>query len=421
MHVFVSARRLFFCLLFVIVLALSACAGTSTTVGSTTPGAGAATATATSGGGSSPTATTPPTAPPHAFAWFQLDSKKVPQIWASLSGAVPKQITHVAPDNAACLDQVAWSPPVFSPDLTHIVASLGSYECGDGDMNGPLSIITASSGAIVAVPGNSSGSNFIRITQRAAGWVNNSTIWYINYAGLYTYSLGAASTTFVSSLGGAHPEEAALRGSTLFFSYENPGFGNNPSNQFLARFDMNSSSVLPGHISLGTAAGCACSPGDFRTPGWDVTADGSHVAYQVVSPGSSTTQRVNSSKFYFANADGSGASQIAGYVSTNQFARMLLAPNGGLVAITAALPSPSVITASVTSPGNSGDPNLHVYHPDAYDFPVWKWDSSEFWAASEATSAIGSGSSNIYAFTVSSSTSTVGVANAYNPWYTIGS
>lgn len=424
MHVFVSARRLICCVLFAVLLALAACAGASTTIGSTTPGVGTGTATATSGGSNpaAPTATTLPTAPPHAFAWFQLDSKKVPQIWASLNGAVPKQITHVAPDNAACLDQVAWSSPVFSPDLTHIVAALGSYECGDGVMNGPLSIITRSSGAIAAVPSTAGpGSNFIRITQRAAGWINNNTIWYITYAGLYTYKLGAVSTTFVSSLGGVHPEEAALRGSTLFFSYENPGFGTNPSNQYLGRFDMGSSSVLSGHISMGTAAGCACSPGDFRTPGWDVTADGSHVAYQVVAPGSSNTQRVSSSKFYYANADGSGASQIASYVSTNQFARLLIAPNGALVAISAALPSPSVVTASVTTPGNNGDPNLHVYHPDAYDFPVWKWDSSEFWAATEATSDIGSGPSNIYAFTVSSSSSTVGVANAYNPWYTIGS
>ncbi|MGH2515532.1 MAG: hypothetical protein ACRDHP_07735, partial [Ktedonobacterales bacterium] len=70
--------------------------------------------------------------------------------------------------------------------------------------------------------------------------------------------------------------------------------------------------------------------------------------------------------------------------------------------------------------GNAGDANLHVYSPDAYDFPVWKWDSSEFWVATEATSDTGNGSSNIYAFTVSSSHSTLGVGGGYNPWYTIG-
>jgi hypothetical protein len=413
----ISVRRLLFCSLFVVVIALSSCSGASTTIGSTTPGA--STVTASSGGGTSPTVTT--TAPPHAFAWFQRDSAHVPQIWASLNGAAPRQITHVAPDNAACVDQLAWSPPIFSPDLTHIVAALGSYQCSDGTMTGPLSIITVSSGAVAAVPSTTGpGSSFIRITQRAAGWINDSTIWYVNYAGLYTYSLGAASTTFVSLLGKTQPEEAALRGSTLFFSYQNPGFGSTPSNQYLRRFDLSTSSVLPGTINMGTIAHCQCSPGDFRTPGWDVSADGSHVAYQVVSPGPGTPEGVSASRFYYANADGSGASRIASNVATNRLARLLIAPNGALIAISAALPSPSVITASVTSPGGAGDPNLHTYHPDAYDFPVWKWDSSTFWVATEATSDTGTGSSNIYAFTVSSSTSTLGVSGAYNPWYTIG-
>lgn len=419
MRFFVSTRRVLFCLLVAVVLALSGCAGASTIIGSTTPGAGASTATTSGSGGTSPTATTPPTAPPHAFAWFQLDGAKVPQIWASLNGATPRQITHVAKDTSPCDDQIAWSPPVFSPDLKHIVASLGSYQCGDNAMNGPLSIITVSSGALATVPGIN-GANFIRITQRAAGWIDASTIWYINYSGLFTYKLGAASTTLVSTLGGVRPEEAALRGSTLFYSYQTPGPGSTPSNQYLGRFDITSSSVVPGTINMGTIAGCACSPGDYRTPGWDVSADGSHVAYQVVTPGSGTAEGVSSSKFYYANADGSGAARIASNVATNRLARLLIAPNGALVAITAALPSPSVITASVTSSGASGDPNLHVYHPDAYDFPVWKWDSSTFWAASEAASDTGSGTSNLYAFTVSGSSSTVGVSGGYNPWYTIG-
>ena len=64
----------------------------------------------------------------------------------------------------------------------------------------------------------------------------------------------------------------------------------------------------------------------------------------------------------------------------------VISPNGALVAFSHALPSPSVITASVTSPGHSGDPNFHSYTPDAVAFPVWKWDNSQFWAATaEAT------------------------------------
>ena len=417
MRFFASVRRLFFCLLFVVALALSGCGGATTAVTATPPGAG--TPMATGSGGASPTATTSLIAPPHAFAWFQYDTAHVPQIWASLNGAAARQITHVAPDHAACEDQIAWSPPVFSPDLTHIVAALGSYQCGDGPLTGPLSIITVSSGAIATVPG-SAESNAIRTTQRAAGWVNNSTIWYINYAGVQTYGVGAGSTTFVSALAGVRPEEAVLRGSTLFYSYQNPAFGSTPSNQYLRRFDMSAASVLPGTINLGTIVNCACSAGDYRTPGWDVSVDGAHVVYQVVTPGAGAPEGISGSSFYYANADGSGATRIARYVSTNHLARLLISPNEALVSMTDVLPSPSVITASVTSPGASGDPNLHFYHPDAFDYPVWKWDSSEFWAASEVTSTSGSSTTNIYAFTVSSSTSRVGVSNGYNPWYTIG-
>jgi hypothetical protein len=339
----------------------------------------------------------------------------VPQIWASLNGGVPAQITHVPSDHAACDDQVAWSPPVFSPDLTHIVASLGSFNCGDGDMEGPLSIVTVSSGTVAAVPG-SSGSNSIRITQRSAGWIDNSTIWYINFNGLSTYTLGGGSTSLVSSLGGVHPEEAALRGSTLF--YES---GSYSGSQTVRRFDMSSHTILPGTISLGTTGSCACSPGDFRTPGWDVSPDGSHIAFEVVTPSSSMPGGIASALFYYANADGSGASQIAAAVLSHTIARILISPNGALIAISSAQPTPTVASASVSSHGSGSDPNMRFYHPDAFDFPVWKWDSSQFWAATQATGDIGSGTGNIYRYDVASSSSVLAQSGAWNPWYTIGS
>jgi len=101
----------------------------------------------------------------------------------------------------------------------------------------------------------------------------------------------------------------------------------------------------------------------------------------MAAPKSGPDMGIASSKIYYAQADGSGASQIAHYMATNTLVRMQISPNGQLVAFTNALPSPSVITASASSPGNSGDPNFHSYTPAAVDFPVWKWDSSQFWAA----------------------------------------
>lgn len=399
-HLPTLVRRLVWLAPLSLALLLSAC-GTTVTVAakSGTPGATSA------GGTPAPTATPAPAAPPpHAFAWYQYDGSHAPQIWASVNGASPVQVTHLAPPPAnGCDNEIAWSPPVFSPDLTHIAAAMGGYGCGDGGLSGQLNIIDASSGALTPVPNSG-----IRLIQREVGWLNNSTIWFANYAGVYTYSLGAASATPLP--GPQHVAEAVLRGSTLFWEQELTYA------YTLHRYDMGAHTALPGTINLGSIHMCQCSPGDYHTPGWDVSPDGAHVAYQVVSPGPGPDFGISSSAVYYANADGSGASQIAHYMTTNTLVRMQIAPNGQLVAFTNALPSPSVITASVSSPGFNGDPNFHSYTPDAVDFPVWKWDSSQLWAA---TKEAGSDTSNLQNYTVGGG-SVVGVAGGFNPWYTIG-
>ncbi len=186
----------------------------------------------------------------------------------------------------------------------------------------------------------------------------------------------------------------------------------------LQRYDMSAHAALPGSINLGTLPGCQCSPGDYHLPGFDVSPDGSHMVYQVASPtGSGIT-----SQFFYANADGSGASQIATYAVAHSVVDMRISPNGQLVAITGAEPAPDVLTASVTSPGHSGDPNLHFYPPSANSYPGWKWDTSTFWAGNEDYYVGGGGSpGTIYQFDVASSSGAASAAGGYNPWSTIGS
>jgi hypothetical protein len=403
----------------IIALAVAGCGVSSATVsgGSTqTPHATATAHSTPTSGHTMPTPTWQPDGgPPHALAWYQVDSANVPQIWASLNGAVPRQITHVAPDHAECADQVAWSPPVFSPDLTHIVASLGSEQCGDGPLRGNISTITVATGAVTMVRAASTDTT-INLLDHDAGWINNSTIWFLNYGGFYTYALGAPSPTHVAPLN--QPLDGVVRGSTLFWANS---FGSTPSGPFTAhlqRYDLSTHSALPGSIAMGTINGCQCSGGAIGPPGWDVSPDGSHIVYQSVTPASGANPGIASARFYYANADGSGASQIASYVATNGLAGMQFSPNGQLVAIAGAVPSPDVISASVTSPGNQGDPNLRFYHPDAYGIPVWKWDSSTFWAAGPTSDQT---STDLYAFTLSGSSSALAQPGAFNPWYTIGS
>jgi hypothetical protein len=299
---------------------------------------------------------------------------------------------------------------MFSPNLTHIVASIGGYNCGDGTVQGPIDIITVSTGAISQIP---TANAFDLSSDRTDGWLNNSTVFFINGNGLYTYTLGAGSPVLVTAL--ADPWEAVLRGSILF--WQQMSFNNTTHDWItsLHRYDIATHTALSGSISLGQVHECECSPGDFNLQGWDVSANGSHVVYQKTTPLTGSNFGVASSRIYYANADGSGATQIAQYMSTNWTARLLISPNGQMVAFSNALPSPSVISASVNSPGNAGDPNFHAYTPDASSFPVWKWDNSSFWASS---GDIGPDTA-IHYFTVGVSGSVIGVNHGFNPWYTI--
>ena len=398
-------------------LPLAGCAAGGATGAASTGGAstgGAATATATSSG---PAATATPASPPaHAFAWFQYDSHHAPQIWASVNGATPMQITHVGPPPTdGCDTEVAWSPPVFSPDLTHIAAALGSFGCGDDVLYGPASVVAASGGAITTVPGNIN----IRLTDRSAGWVDATAIWFVGTNGnLYTYRLGAASATQLPGVSSA--VEAALRGSTLFWESVNTSSSASWS-YTLHRYDMSAHSALAGSVNLGAWGTCQCSPGDLHTPGWDASRDGAHIVYQAVTPSVSVSGGITNSKIYYASADGSGATQIARYLVTNNMVKAQLSPDGQWVAFTNALPSPATLTASVSSPGGAGDPTFHGYSPDTYNYPVWKWDSTQFWAGTidAANTEPGVTTGSLYRFTRGGG-SAVGVAGGYNPWYTIG-
>ncbi len=382
---------------------LSACASTSggaPTGTGTATGTGVASATATTAAAAT---ATPVVAPPHAFAWYQIDAHHVPQIWASVNGAAPVQITHVAPDGAECDDQIAWSLPVFSPDLTRIVASMGSYNCGDGDLQGPVSVITVSSGSIMTLP----SSYAVRTTQRSAGWLNNSTIWFATYNAVYTYTIGGGSPTPLS--GPTNIWDAVARGSTLY--WQTAVYSSSGNTFSIHRYDLSSHTALPGSIAQGEVGNCQCSPGDAHGPGWDVTRDGSHIVYQTVTPNLTTNGGVASSKIYYANSDGSGATQIAQALIAKSTALMQFSPSGQWVAFTEAEPSPTTLTASVSSSGGSGDPTFHGYSPDTIEYPVWKWDSTQFWATT--------GAGNLERFTLGGS-GVVGVSGGQNPWYSIG-
>jgi hypothetical protein len=400
-------------------LLLAGCSVSSSS-GSTTGGG------STAGGGTTTGPTAPPTAPPRALAWFQVDGAGAGQIWASINGDSARQITHMAALSGDCVRDQHWSPPVFSPNMSHVVGGWGSGACGDGPEQGDLYTVDAASGA--AAPAGGACFHNIRLSLRQTGWVNNNTIWWIDGQHVYTQPLGGACATLgtIGSSGGSsytYAEDAVLRGNTLFYVVATGSGSVTNITYALRRFDMTTHAVLGGSIDLGSTHPCACSPGDASSPGFDVSADGAHVVYQKVSPAASGSAQegVASSKFYYAGADGSGVAQIASCGTSTSFARMQLAPNGQQVAVARALSSPSVFTASVSSGGACADPNMRFYAPDAYSYPVWKWDSTTFWASTrEIAQVYPPTTGNVEHFDFGVKPGSVGVAGGANPWYTIG-
>ena len=387
-------------LLCMILAGCGSSAGASDSHGST-PASGS-----TPGSSAAATATPTPPPPPHALAWFQQDSHHVGQIWASVNGGAAHQVTHMSPSTQECRYDEHWSSPVFSPDLSKIVAAWGSNDCTDGPENGPIYIINAASGAATQV----SSSN-IRLSLRQVGWIDNSTIWWLDHTGnqVNRFVVGGSSSSAIGSLGGGYAQDAVLRGNTLFFETAS---GPGSLSYSLKRFDMSSHTVLAGSVSLGSSQACQCSRGDMLTPGFDASPDGSHIVYQTVAPGGTTDEGVASSQFFYANANGSGASRIASVATAASFVKMQISPNGALVAVARALPAPSVFTASVTSAGHSGDPDMHFYTPSADSYPVWKFDTSTFWASTDHP--------DMEHFNLGASSGSVGAAGGANPWYTIG-
>jgi hypothetical protein len=366
----------------------------------------------TSGGGGTtggPTAT--PTPPHHALAWFQTSGSgdaTVGDLWASVDDGAAHQVTHTVSQHQECNYQIHWGQPAFSPDLTHILAAQGSAACTDGDEHGKLYVVDATSGAATEVPGAD-----IRLSVTQSGWLDNTHVWWSDYRNVYSYALGAGSATTLGTIGSSSGSsysnggESRLRANTLFFERSSQSTSGGAITYTLKRFDMTTHAVLGGSIALGSITPCECSLGDITGPGFDVSPDGTHVAFQRVA---GSIDAGITSQFFYAAADGSGESRIARYATAHAFTAMQISPNGHLVAVTGATPAPSIFTASVTSPGNNGDPDLHFYNGDAASYPVWKYDNSGFYAST----------GDILAFTVGTAAGAPTFSGGFNPWYTIG-
>lgn len=372
-------------------------------------------------------ATPPPTATPTdsmaaSLAWSQYDNAGAIQIWTAAAGGAPRLLATIPATGGAMGGQcplVSAGLSMPSADRRHLLVGLGQ-QCANFILDpGPLAIIDATNGHLSYVPLPSGATVLPQV--RSYGWVDNQTIFALAYdatfafKGAFLYTLGGASATALEGL--QTPLEGVVRGSTLFYLAVGSGSGAAGGIQSnLRRYDLARHAPLAGSISLGTYTACSECPAMVNSPGWDASPDGRHVVYQFTT--SKAGGGFASSQIVYAGADGSAPRQIAQYLVTDWFVHLRLAPDGARVAITAAAPSPTVVTACVDSPGTKGDPCFVTYTPDAYSSAAWAPDGSSFVAAT-ADASYGQPSDHsgaLIRYTLGASTGRLFVSEGYSPW-----
>lgn len=360
----------------------------------------------------SPKVSGPPAAR-SAITWTAFTSDGAIQVWIAAADASPRLLATVPLSLIAC-PKVTAGLSMLSPDGAHVLVSLGE-PCGSLiDDPGPLVLIDTASGqsSAVSLPINAT----VLPQLRSYGWVDNRTIFAfsqyndMNVDTAYLYSLDTRQAETLAGL--VTPVEGVVRGSTLFYLQSTSGEGGIQS--ILRRYDLAHRVAIPGGIDLGAYAACSECPSMVVNPGWDVAADGGHVVFQrtTVRSGGGFTN----SQIIYAAVDGSHQAQIAQYLATSNMVHLRLSPDGKRVAITAAYPTPAVITACVDTAGTKDDPCFATYRPDAASFAAWAPDGRSFLAATvDSSYERPTSPGSLVRYTLGSAAGQ-SIAVAYAPW-----
>ena len=200
----------------------------------------------------------------------------------------------------------------------------------------------------------------------------------------YRYDLSQNSLTPLPGVTAAY--EGVVRCSTLFYLEISPlaqigSSAFSKGSALLHRYDLTTQSEIGAPITLGDTSTFRGAEGDVELLGWDASPDGTRIVYQQTKVSVDNNQQlVKTSKFFAANADGSGASPILTGATATSGAFLAISPDGQWVAVTNAQPTPAVLSGSLSGGA------AHYYQPDAEGPPAWLANSSGF----EADNALGS-------------------------------
>jgi hypothetical protein len=113
---------------------------------------------------------------------------------------------------------------------------------------------------------------------------------------------------------------------------------------------------------------------EFEVPGWDVSADGTHIVYQKMVahlPTGPTDEHI-ASLFYAADPDGGHQVRILSPAAPTSNTMLRISPDGKLVAATQVFPAPAILTGGIAGGAT------RMYTPDGVDAPAWLPDSLTF-------------------------------------------
>jgi hypothetical protein len=150
-------------------------------------------------------------------------------------------------------------------------------------------------------------------------------------------------------------------------------------NERIHRYNLASHTEIGAPLTISDAYTWGGAEGDIFYAGWDVSRDGTRVAWQHATV---TAGQVITSTFQSATADGGGLGAILSgppVATAHAMTYLAISADGRLVAVTNAAPSPTVVTGSITGGGG-----IRYYTPDAGAPPAWLPDSSGFLAGGDA-------------------------------------
>lgn len=376
-------------------LVLAACSSAAATTGRGT----ATTGGSHGGGGSTPTpapCSTKATAQGEAWVSGQ-------QVAGTLNGGAVTTLSNFVyplgiPDEGAVGNTPKPSFISWSPDGKHLGVMIQQIVPFSAEYD-PF-VVDTSTHAVTKVPLSGAISVPSEETpKRMLTWADNHTLIIMggvsHSTSVYSYDITSNALSTLPGISGAI--EGVARCGVLYYltlTAFSALPGDTSGNHYqvasgqINRYDLTAHTAIGSAYTLGDATTYGGAEGQVTLMGWDVSRDGTKVAYQQTKATLTPNQNAGMaivSHFYAASSDGSGANPIlngAPAATSNSECEIAISPNGALVAVTDANPSPNVLTGSMSG----GSPR--AYTPDATGTPAWLADSSGFDATKVSQSIV---------------------------------